>query len=200
MDPRHWPLDRGDGVLEGTFVFINEKAKNPKIPPSVQGELVAKSAGVSVDTFLSDPFGGRDKMADNKTETKLLDDVRSPEVRLPAEPLIKWQGRSGGAIKNPNGNVVPVSEVTLSNQETEEDTGTQLNSVFFATPQLGWVVGVPGTILHTEDGGINTGSCRHTSRIIWPRLDASLLRRANCAPSKMQGSGSVLTMPMIANR
>jgi hypothetical protein len=56
----------------------------------------------------------------------LLDDVRSPEVRLqmPAEPLIKCQGRSGGAIKNPNGNVVPVSEVTLCNQETEEDTGT----------------------------------------------------------------------------
>jgi hypothetical protein len=55
-----------DGVLEGTFVFINEKAKNPKIPPSVQGELVAKSAGVSVNTFLSDPFGAEMKSLTTK--------------------------------------------------------------------------------------------------------------------------------------
>jgi len=44
MEPRLWSLERGSGEVGGTFVFINEKAKDPKAPVTNHGDVLTKSS------------------------------------------------------------------------------------------------------------------------------------------------------------
>jgi formylglycine-generating enzyme required for sulfatase activity len=42
MTPQIWPLSRRDGLGQGTFVFLNPRARNPAVPPSYSGLIAAK--------------------------------------------------------------------------------------------------------------------------------------------------------------